>query len=280
MTTATIPETPVPGTPVSDAPVRGRDVPRAAPARIPTTRLVAVELRKMFDTRSGFWMMASIVITAILATGAVILFAPDAELTFDNFAAAIGIPMTVVLPMVAILSVTSEWSQRSGLTTFALVPHRGRVFTAKALAVVLVGVVSMVVALGVGALGNVLGTTITGTPLVWDISATHFLQIVLGNVLGMMLGFALGLLVRNSPGAMVGYLVYAFVLPGLAALLAAYQQWFADAQPWVDFNFAQGQLYNGIENAEQWANLAVTTGGWVLLPLLVGLRLVSRSEVK
>ena len=42
-----------------------------APARIPLTRVVGVELRKMFDTRSGFWLMASIVITAVLATGAV-----------------------------------------------------------------------------------------------------------------------------------------------------------------------------------------------------------------
>ena len=65
--------------------------------------------------------------------------------------------MSVILPMIAMLSVTSEWSQRSGLTTFTLMPHRGRVITAKALGTVLVGVVSMALALGVGALGNLLG---------------------------------------------------------------------------------------------------------------------------
>ena len=31
----------------------------------------------MFDTRSGFWLMASIGILSVLATGAVIIFAPD-----------------------------------------------------------------------------------------------------------------------------------------------------------------------------------------------------------
>ena len=41
------------------------DTIEAAPARrtahpIPTSRLVKVELRKMFDTRSGFWMLVSI----------------------------------------------------------------------------------------------------------------------------------------------------------------------------------------------------------------------------
>src|SRR3712207_8360666 len=51
---------------------------------------------------------------------------------------AIGVPMTVILPIIAVLSVTSEWSQRSGLATFTLVPHRGRVLLAKAMAVVLV----------------------------------------------------------------------------------------------------------------------------------------------
>ena len=104
--------------------------PRTATARIPLTRIVGVELRKMFDTRSGFWLMASIVITSVLATAAIIVFAPDDQLTFDNFAAAIGAPMTVILPMIGILAVTSEWSQRSGLTTFTLVPHRGRAFHA------------------------------------------------------------------------------------------------------------------------------------------------------
>ena len=50
---------------------------RPTPARIPMSRIVAVELRKSFDTRSGFWLMASIGILAVIATGASILFAPD-----------------------------------------------------------------------------------------------------------------------------------------------------------------------------------------------------------
>ena len=107
---------------------------RDAPSAIPFSRVVSVELRKMFDTRSGFWLLASIGITALIATGAVIAFAPDSELTFETFATAIGFPIAVILPMIAILSVTSEWSQRSGLTTFTLVPHRSRVVLAKAIA--------------------------------------------------------------------------------------------------------------------------------------------------
>jgi hypothetical protein len=40
----------------------------APPAPIPLSRIVAVELRKSFDTRAGFWMLASIGLAALLAT--------------------------------------------------------------------------------------------------------------------------------------------------------------------------------------------------------------------
>lgn len=35
---------------------------------IPLYRIISTELRKMFNTRSGFWLMASIGILALLAT--------------------------------------------------------------------------------------------------------------------------------------------------------------------------------------------------------------------
>jgi ABC-2 type transport system permease protein len=253
---------------------------RTASARIPMTRLVGVELRKMFDTRSGFWLMASILITSVLATAAIIVFAPDGEQTYDNFAAAVGIPMTVILPIIGLLAVTSEWSQRSGLTTFTLVPHRGRVLGAKFLGAVIVGVVAMVVALVVGALGTLVGSLITGVDPVWDVSGSAFALIVLGSVLGMLFGFMLGVLIRNSAGAIVAYFVYSLVLPPLVQLLAANASWFADVQPWVDYADARNVLFDGSVSSEQWQHLAVSGTIWFLLPLAIGLLIVRRSEVK
>ena len=253
---------------------------RRASAPIPLTRIIGVELRKMFDTRAGFWLMASIVITSVLATAALIIFAPDDALTFDNFAAAIGAPMTVILPMIGILAVTSEWSQRSGLTTFTLVPHRGRVLGAKLVAALVVGVVAMVIALVIGTLGTLLGSAVTGLDPVWDGSVTEFALIVLGSVLGMLFGFTLGVLIRSSAGAIVAYFVYTLVLPPLLGLLASAQEWFADLQPWVDYSFAQVPLFSGSMTSEQWQQLAISGTLWFLLPLTIGLVLVRRAEVK
>lgn len=254
---------------------------RPAVPSIPTTRLVKVELRKMFDTRSGFWMLVSIGVLSVIATGAVIIFAPDDAVTYENFATAIGFPMSVILPMIAILGVTSEWSQRTGLTSFTLVPSRGRVIGAKAIATFLVGIASMAVAFAVGALGNLGGSALAGVDTVWDISLTSAAQIVLGDLVGMAIGFTLGVVLRNSAAAIVGYFVVSLVLPGILALLASVRDWFADLQPWIDWNYTQVALFEGSTNtAKEWAMLGSTTAIWIVVPLIVGLLFLRRSEVK
>jgi hypothetical protein len=264
-------------TTISIAPVREA---RTEVHRVPLSRVVLVELRKMFDTRSGFWLMASIVITAVLTMVGTIAFAPEDQLTYYTFAKAIGFPMTVVLPMIAILSITGEWSQRSGLTTFTLVPHRSRIIGAKVISSVAVGIASMLFAFVVGVVGNLVGAAVTGTDLVWDVSFAEAVNIVLGSLLGLLTGTMLGMLIRSSAGALVAYFVYALLLPTVSGILATNQEWFRDVQPWIDLNFAQGALFVGTLTGEQWANVAVTAVTWLVLPAIVGLRLVMRSEVK
>lgn len=249
-------------------------------APIPLGRVVRVELRKMFDTRSGFWLMASLVIVGVLATIGTILFAPDDQLTHNTFAAAIGLPMTIVLPIIAILAITGEWSQRTGLTTFTLVPDRRRVLLAKTVSSVVVGIAAMLVALVVGVVGNVVGTAITGTDLVWDLSVAQFGTIVLGSLLCLLTGTMLGMLLRNSPAALVTYFVMTLVLPTLFGILATSQPDFVDIQPWVDAELARSFLFEGPPQGEQWAQVAATAGLWLVLPALLGLRGVLRSEVK
>ena len=256
---------------------------RPAPlsSRVPLTRVTQVELRKMFNTRSGFWLIASIAISAVLATAGVIMWAPDDELTYSTFATAIRFPVVIILPLIAILAVTSEWSQRTGLTTFTLVPHRSRVITAKAVSSVVIAVAAMGLTFAVGALGNLLSAAVTGTTLVWDVTLTQCLYYVLGMVLSLLVGFMLGVLIRSSTGAIVAYFVLTFVLPTILGLLADSQQWFHDLQPWVDIQFAQSGLFifDQALTGEQWAHIAVTGVTWLVLPMAIGLAFVMRAEV-
>jgi ABC-2 type transport system permease protein len=247
---------------------------------IPLGRIIKVELRKMFDTRSGFWLMASIGIIAVLATIGVVLFLPDDQFGYGAFGTAIGVPFAILLPIVAILSVTGEWSQRTGLITFTLLPHRGQVILAKAIAAVIVAVVSMVFSFAVGALGNIAGSAINGLDANWDVSFSDMLYIILANILGLLVGFMLGVLIRNSAGAIVGYFVYSFIIPIIFGFLAATQDWFEKLQPWIDFNDAQTPLFDGGPSGEQWAQISVSGLIWFVIPLAVGIWAVLRSEVK
>jgi ABC-2 type transport system permease protein len=140
----------------------------------------------------------------------------------------------------------------------------------------------MILAFAVGALGNLLGAAIRGSTLVWDVTPTQCLYYVLGMVLSLLLGFMLGVLFRASTGAIVAYFILTFLVPSVFGLLAQSQQWFATLQPWIDIQFAQTGFFS-FDHAlttQEWAHIAVTGVTWQLIPLLIGLRLVMRSEVK
>lgn len=250
------------------------------PPGIPLRRITTTELRKMLDTRSGSWTVASIVLVSLATTGMVILFADREDLTYRTFTAAISVPMSLILPIIAILSVTAEWSQRSGLTTFTLIPHRARVIAGKLGASVAIALVATPVAFAIGAVGNVVGSSVAGVDPVWDLTTANLLTIELANLLGMMVGFMLGVVIRISSAALVAYFLYQFLLPTLALILAAKQDWFRELQPWVDFDFTTGALLDGPLSSQQWAHLAATGLVWLVIPLAVGLRFVVRAEVK
>ena len=114
----------------------------------------------------------------------------------------------------------------------------------------------------------------------WDQTPADALQMALANVLVTLVGFTLGVLIRNSPGAIVAYFVYGFVAPGLLTLLALSQQWFRDVRPWVDPTYTQDALLEGAFTAQQWGQLTVTSGTWLVIPLAVGVLTLLRSEVK
>jgi hypothetical protein len=110
-------------------------------------RLTLVELRKMVDTRAGFWLQLIVGGLTLLVVVLFCIFGETDELIFrDMFALAI-MPATILLPIVGILLVSSEWSQRTAMITFALVPKRMRVMRAKLAAGVVLGLVVLAIAL-------------------------------------------------------------------------------------------------------------------------------------
>ena len=87
-------------------------------------RLTGVELRKMVDTRAGFWLQLIVAVVTLAAIVIICLIADGDEVSFRDLLGIAITPASILLPIVGILLVTSEWSQRTGMITFALVPLR------------------------------------------------------------------------------------------------------------------------------------------------------------
>jgi hypothetical protein len=245
----------------------------ARPA-VPLTRLVLVEMRKLADTRAGLWLLVIIGLASV-ATGAIMLFAaPDEEQTFAGFFTFAQLPAGVLLPVLGILAVTSEWSQRTALTTFALVPQRGRVMTAKLIAAVLIAVLAFAATAVFGVAGNALAAA-TGGDGSWDGTWQLFLQCLVLQVVLVLMGTAFGALFLNSPVAIVLY----FALPMVWTILGESIRALRTAAGWLDINQTTVPLTELSMTGDQWARLGVSAAVWLLVPLAIGTVRVLRREV-
>lgn len=242
--------------------------------RVPLTRLIKVELRKMTDTRSGMWLMITMGGVAVVASTIFGLAGHDEDRTFYNFMQFSGAPQGFLLPVLGILLVTQEWSQRTGMVTFSLEPHRSRILSAKVAAALLVGVAAFVIAVAVAFVAT---TLFGGQDPYRDFSGIDVGKFAFLQITGILQGLAFGLLLLNSAAAIVLY----FVVPTVFSILFNVVPALQDSAPWIDFGTAQGPLQDsGGLTGTEWARLAVTGTIWVILPFLAGLWRVLRAEVK
>jgi ABC-2 type transport system permease protein len=249
---------------------------------VPFGRLVGVELRKLADTRAGRWLLISIAALTLLVLiiQMAVVLAQDLHPKFLDFLQGMNTPMGILLPVLGVLSVTSEWSQRTAMVTFTLEPSRVRVVAAKVVSLLVISGLALAVGLLLGSLANVLYGGLSGNAVVWGSFGKYVAYYLLLYVFGMLTGFAFGALFLNSPAGIVVYFVYSFVLPGLLALAGQLMDWFESIRPWIDFNNDQNDLIDGTVHGSGWAHLA--TGGlvWLVLPLVIGTWRIRRAEVK
>ena len=259
---------------VAEDPVARR--PASDIAKIPFFRLVRVELRKMYDTRAGMWLLIAIGVITFAAVTLYLFFAAASLLTFNGFVGVTLTPQGFLLPVLGILVVTSEWSQRTGLVSFTLEPSRGRILAAKIAAVVVLGVVAVVLLLGVAALGNVLGASLQGGDGSWTFGAEGYRDTAILQLMGILGGLAFGMILLNSAAAIVA----SFVLPLAFGVLFGLVTALEDAAPWIDLGTAQRPLFDHTMEGDEWLQLLVTSLWWIVIPLAVGAYRVLRSEVK
>jgi ABC-2 type transport system permease protein len=247
----------------------------AAPAlsRPSLGRLSAVELRKSADTRAGFWLLVVIALLAVAIVVLQLVFGEAAE--DDNLSSLVSSAVQIVsliVPVLGILLVTSEWSQRTGLATFALVPQRERVIVAK----VIGATILTLAAVAACVLVSVVGTAVAGGD--WDLGLGELGRFTLFELITMLGGVAFGLAFMNSALAIVMY----FVIPIGWSILGETISALDKPADWLDLGRPMTTLADNTVamSGTDWAQLGTATAVWVGVVLVIGLARLRRTELK
>lgn len=257
--------------------------------KVPFARLVRVELRKMTDTRAGRWLLGITIGVLVLVSGIIVtvsLFDENFSMSLADWQGVLTFLTTLLLPTIAIMSVTQEWSQRTGLVTFALEPYRLRVVLAKLAAVTLLALLTLVVAAAVGATAHAIMSG-TGEDVSWkldgtDLGWTLYLQLVY-----FLMAFGLAMVFLSTPGAIVVYYVVALVLPQIVyGMIYFLLSWGPDVVPWLDLSYAVAAFREQLPEVPSGTPelgvgpILTTFALWVVVPFAVGLRRILRTELK
>ncbi|TDD81124.1 ABC transporter permease [Actinomadura rubrisoli] len=246
------------------------------PARPPLSRLTAVELRKMVDTRAGRLLLVLIVLTAVALMPVFLFAAPKEEQSLADMFSVSQVGVALLIPVLGILSVTSEWSQRTALATFTLVPGRSRVLVAKLLGGICLAAVFVAAGLVVSVLGRAAGGLLGRSGGSWSLPPSLVGTTLLAAVVLVAMGVAFGMLFMNPPLAIVLY----FLLPTLWTTLGEMVHRLKGPAGWLDTNRTLESLSNQGVTANEWARIATSLSVWLLIPLVLGAVRLARREVK
>jgi hypothetical protein len=247
-------------------------VTRSVVRRPSFATLTRVEFRKTVDTRAGQGLIAGALLLAVAVVGYLSFTAPGDTLAYDSWLRDASYPVLALLPVVGVLSMTSEWTQRTALTTFTLTPRRLRVLAAKFTAGVVLGLLVTAVVDAIAAIGLVVRGLVLDAEIAWGNLGSTLGGSAVSAALALVMGAAIGALVMQTAVAIVAY----FVAPNVVLLAVATA--LPAKAPWVDVNEAFGWL-SRFDVSGHVGQLVTPLVIWIAVPVAIGLWRSVRRDV-
>jgi ABC-2 type transport system permease protein len=252
-------------------------------------QVISSEWTKLRSVRSTGWSLLALVVATVgfsalisWGTGTNIDRAPEAQrAAFDSTGTALsGISLgQLALAVLGVLVISSEYSTGGIRTSLVAVPRRWRLVAGKA---VVFAVVAFVVGTATSFLSFFAGQAfLASTDLDTSLGEPGVLRAVFGGGLYLlgsgMFGFALGTLLRHTPGGIVAAVAGLLVVPGLTQLLPG--SWGDAVSRWFTSNAGQQIVFvqSPPGSVGPWSGYLAFTAWWVL-PLLVGVVLLQRRD--
>jgi ABC-2 type transport system permease protein len=242
------------------------------PSPIPFGRLVSVEWRKTIGTRAARWIMLAVGLVTIGVLAIPLAVPDEIAQTLGEYVFFAGTGLSILLPVVLILSLTSEWSQRTALATFTQEPRRGRVLLAKLSIGILVSVGAAIVAAALGAAALLLSSGL-GRDVAWTLSWEGVAALLAFSVLNVLMGMAFGAVLHNTAAAIVLF----YLLGVLWSFLGVFEP-IRQVAEWLDPNRALGYVQSA-DWSGRWPEILTALAVWIVLPLIAGAARTIRRDV-
>lgn len=239
-----------------------------------------LDIRQFLDTRGG---LAAVIVTVVVTAGLAGLIGliqpailPDDAVTFSGPAVAVTFALWIMMPILAVLFIASDWSNASIQTTFLQRPARGAVLVSKIIAVVVVAAV--VVGLGILAAwaATAIGGAISDHGASYASAGDDVLALLASSAGALAFGIAIAALVQSTALGLVAALALPFVVSLVSPFVTAFApDWAADVFSLIDLNTATSHLATGDLDALDAACMVLL----IVVPFVFGVIRWSRREV-
>lgn len=240
--------------------------------RPPLARLSVIELRKVLDTRSGRWFLSAIAALVVVALANYLIQADGPFALADALRDPTSV-LRLLLPALGVLSMTGEWTTRTALTTFTLVPQRGRVLAAKLTALLTITIAVMLLTTATCALGVGVTAAVTGRRADFSDAGAGAGQMLIVVGLWMLMAAGIGALLHSTAAALVAFLVFPVAVSGAAVIALG-----ADHAAWVNIVLAINDVADlPLDDPIGPPLTAIVL--WVVVPLIAGTVRTLRRQV-
>jgi ABC-2 type transport system permease protein len=184
------------------------------------SRLVRGELIKLRTTRTALGFAAAVVILTLAVVLLTILAGKPTTISDKRSALAVGSGISAVLLLFGVVGAGAEYRHRTLAPALLVAPGRGRLLLARILAYALAG---LVIGLLMVVVAFVIGIPLLGGRSGPDLSGSDYLKAGGGSlitiVLCTMIGVGAGTLVGKQVPAVIGAMVWIFILEPLTGLI-------------------------------------------------------------
>jgi ABC-2 type transport system permease protein len=233
--------------------------------------LLATERIKLFTTRSPWWSM---LLALVLSVGFAALLAANvpSDSTLSISEAEGGYQFSLVVMMVmAALAITTEYRFSTIRVSFQAVPNRVALLLAKtAVVAVLAAIIGEVAAFASWTMARLIHPSVTlalNSEAAWRNVAGMGLVYAITAVIAV----AVGILIRQTAGAVAILLIYTLLVENLVVLIPKIGQ---TIQKWMPFTEANNFLVAGSPNVARRGIADMPLGAWPSLAYFAGIAAV------